>query len=387
VRLAIVTTEYPPFTPDEGGIGTLYAALVPKLRELGNEMHVFAHSHDRDAAEERDGVRLHHVRPPARWIGTSLERVAWSSAVARAVRAEGRFDLVWAPEWTGGASAYSRRKDAGPLVTHLFTSLVQVAQLSGGRPREARKLIAAGLQNRLERRQAERSDALLAQSQAILDWARRLWDIGKLPVRVLPSVLDVPTVRALGEGPEPDGVPESRPRVVFFGRLEHRKGLDVLVRAMPFVWDRFPSAPLVVLGNGNDYLAAQLRELAEPRVDRLHMLGHRPSSEVFPVVRSADVVVLPSRWENFALSALEAMALGRPVVLTTAGGAPEFCRDGHDALLVPPEDPGAIGAAIRRVLEDPALGERLGREAASTAERFDVSAVAPRYLEFFEELA
>jgi glycosyltransferase involved in cell wall biosynthesis len=80
------------------------------------------------------------------------------------------------------------------------------------------------------------------------------------------------------------------------------------------------------------------------------------------------------------------MALGCPVVLTTAGGAPEFATDGVDARLVPPEDSEALGNAIRDVLESPESGERLGMEAAKTAERYDVAAVAPRYVAYFEDL-
>jgi glycosyltransferase involved in cell wall biosynthesis len=134
-------------------------------------------------------------------------------------------------------------------------------------------------------------------------------------------------------------------------------------------------------------MAERLRALAGSHAGRLHLLGHHPPSEVFPAVRSADIVVLPSRWENFALAALEAMALGRPTVLTSAGGAVEFCTDGEDALLVPPEDVEALALALLRLIESPELRERLGRAAARTAEGFDTSRVAPRYLSYFAEIA
>jgi glycogen synthase len=378
LRVAVVTTEYPPYTPDEGGIGTLYASLVPRLAALGHDIHVFAPSRDDVNSSEHQGVQLHLLR--------SAGPLRWSARAARAVRAEGRFDLVWAPEWRGAASAYSRRRDAGPLLTHLFTSRAMVRELSGGWPRRPAPLIEARMQDSLERRQSERSDAILAQSESILEWTRRMWDIDGLPVRVLPSVLDVAGTRALADAPVPADLPAGRPRVVFFGRLEPRKGVDVLVRAMPLVWERFPEAPLIVFGNDNEELANELRELAGPDADRLHLMGHRTGAELFPAVRAADVVALPSRWENFALSALETMALGRPAVLTTAGGAPEFATDGVDAMLVPPEDVEALGNAIRRVLESAELSERLGMEAAKTAERYDVAAVAPRYQAYFEDL-
>jgi glycogen(starch) synthase len=360
----------------------LYAALAPKLVELGQEVHVFAPSRDQEAVEDHRGVRLHRLPSASRTIGSFLESPAWSVSAGRAMRAKGPFDLVWSPEWRGSAWAYSRRRDVGPLVTHLFTSIAQVANLSGGWS----KRLEFRVQDFLERRQAERSDALIAQTQSILEWTQRLWDISGLPVRVLPSVLDVATTRALGDGPVPDDLPEGRPRIVFFGRLEPRKGVDVLVGSMPLVWKRFPEASLVILGDGDAYFTRKLRELAGPEGNRVRLIGHRSSDALFPIVRTADVVALPSRWENFALSALEAMALGRPVVLTTAGGAIEFCQDGVDALLVPSNDREALGAAIRRLLESAELRGSMGHQAEKTADRYDVSAVVPRYLSFFEAL-
>jgi glycosyltransferase involved in cell wall biosynthesis len=219
-------------------------------------MHVFAPSRDDDTRAEDEGVHLHLLRSPG--------PVRWSGRATGAVRREGSFDLIWAPEWRGPAWAYSRRRDAGPLVTHLFTSRAMVRELSGGWPRRPAALLEARIQDTLERRQAERSDAILAQSESILEWTRRMWDIDGAPVRVLPSVFDVAETRALADAPLPADLPEGRPRIVFFGRLEPRKGLDVLVRAMPRVWERFPEAELIVFGNGNDELANELRELAGP---------------------------------------------------------------------------------------------------------------------------
>src|SRR4051794_7218747 len=129
LRLAIATTEYPPFTPDDGGIGRLFAGLAPNLAELGAEVHVFALAHERRAAEEEGGVVLHRLRLPKPAAGSVAESALWSISAARALRREGPFDVVWTPEWRGSSWAYSRRKDAGPLVTQLCTSLAQVAAL------------------------------------------------------------------------------------------------------------------------------------------------------------------------------------------------------------------------------------------------------------------
>jgi glycogen(starch) synthase len=379
LRLAILTSEYPPLTPYDGGIGSLYAPLAPSLARLDQDIHVFALTHGDESVEEHDGVQVHLVSPARSPLRRHLEPVAWSASVARAIRRAGPFDVVMAPEWFGSAYAYSRRRDAGPLVTQLCTSLAQVAELNGGWPR-------LPVQKHLERRQTERSDTIFTLSQAVLDWAGRLWDLDDVPARQVPSAIDVAEVRGLGDGDPPGTFPEGGPRVVFFGRLEPLKGVDDLVQAMSSAWDRFPAAQLVMLGGDDEVMAARLRELAGPNADQIRMLGFVSRAHLLASVRRADVVALPSLWETFTVAGLEAMALGRPVVLTAVGGTPEFCTDGVDSLLVPPSDPEALGRAIARLLEDTELRERIGNQAAKTAEQYAVPAVAPRYVSAFEDV-
>jgi len=207
-----------------------------------------------------------------------------------------------------------------------------------------------------------------------------------VPARQVPSAIDVGEVRGLGNGDTPATFPDGEPRVVFFGRLEPLKGVDALVEAMASVWDRFPAAPLVMLGGDDEVMARRLRELAGPNAEHIHILGFVSRAHLLASVRRADVVALPSLWETFTVAGLEAMALGRPVVLTAVGGTPEFCTDGVDSLLVPPSDPDALGRAIVRLLEDTELRERMGNQAARTAEQYDVPAVAPRYVSSFEDV-
>jgi glycogen synthase len=385
LRLAILTSEYPPLTPYDGGIGSLYAPLAPNLARLDQDVHVFALTHDHESVEEHEGVRVHLVPPSRSLVRRHLEPVAWSASVARAVRRAGPFDVVMAPEWFGSAYAYSRRRDAGPLVTQLCTSLAQVVELNGGWPPLPRQLDRR-IQNHLERRQTQHSDTIFTLSQAVLDWAGRLWDLDDVPARQVPSAIDVAEVRGHGDGDAPASFPEGGPHVVFFGRLEPLKGVDTLVQAMASVWDRFPSAALVMLGGDDEVMARRLRELAGPNAAHIHVLGFVSRAHLLASVRRADVVALPSLWETFTVAGLEAMALGRPAVLTAVGGTPEFCTDGVDSLLVPPSDPEALGRAIVRLLEDTELRESMGTQAARTAEQYDVPAVAPRYVSSFEDV-
>ncbi|MFJ9346692.1 glycosyltransferase [Streptomyces sp. NPDC101237] len=171
------------------------------------------------------------------------------------------------------------------------------------------------------------------------------------------------------------------PLVVCVGRLCPQKGQDVLLRAWPDVLRRVPDARLVLVGDGPDHDA--LRRIAPESVE---FAG--AAADVRPWYRAADLVVLPSRWEGMALAPLEAMACGRPVLLTDVDGARESLPPGHRGpCLVPPGQPGALADAVAGLLLDPelrsALGERGRRHVQST---HDVRRTAEAVAELYREL-
>ncbi|HEX8171786.1 MAG TPA: glycosyltransferase [Thermoanaerobaculia bacterium] len=168
------------------------------------------------------------------------------------------------------------------------------------------------------------------------------------------------------------GIDESTRVVGVISRLRHEKGVDVAMRALALLGP-MPDVTAIVVGNGPD--EAMLRELANRVSIPLHFLGSRDDVEACYAL--ADVVVIPSRRESFSRVALEAMAMGRPIVATRAGGLPEAVIDGETGLLVPPEDPTALAAALRALLADRALAQRFGRAARERYEQhFTVEAMA-----------
>ncbi|MFF5974101.1 glycosyltransferase [Streptomyces sp. NPDC012769] len=180
-----------------------------------------------------------------------------------------------------------------------------------------------------------------------------------------------------GDVREPGG-----PLVVCVGRLCRQKGQDVLLSAWPEVLARVPEARLVLVGDGPD--AERLRAAAPPSVRFTGAVA-----DPAPWYRAADVVVLPSRWEGMALAPLEAMASGRPVVVGDVDGARESLPPGHEEpCLVPPDDPGALAAALGRLLGRPELRHSLGREAREhVLSRFDVRRTGAAFAELYRELA
>ncbi|MEN8651261.1 glycosyltransferase family 4 protein [Streptomyces sp. 21So2-11] len=176
-------------------------------------------------------------------------------------------------------------------------------------------------------------------------------------------------------------VPTGAPLVVCVGRLCRQKGQDVLLRAWQQVTAAVAGARLVLVGDGPD--RERLKDLAPPGV-----LFAGASGDTRPWFHAADVVVLPSRWEGMALAPLEAMACGRPVVMSDVSGARESLPPGHAAqCLVPPEDPSALATALATLLTDPKLREALGRQAQThTRSVFDVRNTAAAVSGVYQEL-
>jgi glycogen(starch) synthase len=142
--------------------------------------------------------------------------------------------------------------------------------------------------------------------------------------------------------------------LLYVGRPDPRKGADVALAALDHLP---PQATLTVAG------AAEPGDGA-----RVRALGRVPQNHLPYVYAAADAVLVPSRVdEPFGLVALEAMGLGRPVVATARGGAAEYLRDGINALTVPPDDPEALAAAVRRLADDPGLRARLREGGLATA--------------------
>lgn len=145
------------------------------------------------------------------------------------------------------------------------------------------------------------------------------------------------------------------------GRLRTEKGQEDLVAALPAVVARNPSALLLMIGDGPQ--RQELRDLARKlRVDaNIEWLGALPPDEVYRMLGTMQVLVVPSRYEAFGLCAAEGMAAGLPVVATAVDGLREVVIDGETGMLVPQKAPEAMAGAVNELLGAPALRERMGQ--------------------------
>jgi glycosyltransferase involved in cell wall biosynthesis len=334
VRVVVLTTSWP--RTESEFAGRFIADAVERLRERGVEVEVLAPgSGYRDYGLAYGGGMAANLRRrpwPAPLMFLSMLRAA-----RRAARGA---DLVHA-HWL--LTAAVARFAGKPFVVTLHGS---------GSARRFSDVELAQRRPRLVRALLRPAAAVICVSETIA-----------APVRAagIEPVVIANGVRV----PEDVGPPVEPPEVLYVGRLSPEKNVDTLVAAVG-------DLNLVVAGDG------PLRK----RVP--NALGAVPHAEVERLLERASVVVAPCEREGFGLAAAEALAFGRPVVAAAGGALLELVTDGETGLLVPPRDAPALREAVQRLLEDPELRERLGREARTRArERFGWDAVIERTLETY----
>jgi glycogen synthase len=378
VRVVLVTPEYPT-TAGGGGIGTNTAALARGLVDRGHHVDVLLPSGSAPPRVAHSApAPVHGLR--TRWFPQPwAERTLNDLRVARAVR-RFRPDVVHAAEW--GATALGPARWGGaPVVTRLATPTYLVDELNDVQPNPGSLRLSE-----LEQEQAHRSAAVYGPTAAI---AERVGGDWQLPtVEVVPNPIDLEAVRAGGSSDPGLKLPERF--IAFIGRLERRKGIVDLARALPGVLDRFPDLHVVLIGRDSGGEGGGVMEevwtVLDRYRDRVHLTQELPRAQALAVLARARLVVLPSLWESFGYVAVEAMALGRPVIASRSGGLAEIIEHDRTGWLSPPGDPGALEAEMRLRLSDPEALERVAEAARARAEDYDTGVVTDRVIDLFERV-
>ena len=180
------------------------------------------------------------------------------------------------------------------------------------------------------------------------------------------------------------GIPEQATVVGALGRLSLQKGHRVLLDAAAEALAGHREAWLLIVGDGDQMPALRAQAARLPLAERVVFAGHR--SDVPTVLAAFDVLCISSLYEGTPLVLFEAMASGRPIVSTAVDGCREVLTDGVDGLLVPPDQPAPLGAALARLVDAPGLRDSLGRQAQVASRRYDVRTCVDQMQALYDEV-
>jgi len=197
------------------------------------------------------------------------------------------------------------------------------------------------------------ADWVTGKSAAVLAQARRLAPEITSRSSVIHNGFEVPALL-----PEP--LPTDTPRILCLGRLAVQKGFDVALTAFASITDHFPSARLILAGDGPERSALEHRVADLGLANVVDFLGWVSPHDVLPLINTATMVVIPSRWEGLPSVVLQAAMMARPVVATRVSGLSEVVVHQNTGLLVEPEDSQALAEAIVLLLDQSETAVRMG---------------------------
>jgi glycogen(starch) synthase len=356
VRVLMLSWEYPPVVI--GGLGRHVHHLATALVAAGHEVVVLSRRPFRTdpsthptTDETHDGVRVVAAAQDPHDFDFSTDMMAWTLAMGHSMIRAGFSlgftpDVVHAHDWLVAhpAIALAEFFDV-PMVSTLHAT--EAGRHSGWISGSINRQVHA-----LEYWLAHESDSLITCSASMRDEITTLFGPGLAEINVIRNGIDAASWpfarRKMRAHP---------PRLLFVGRLEYEKGIHDLIAAMPKIRRMHPGTILTIAGEGTqqDWLVEEARRHRVLKVTTF--AGHLSHDELLHVLHDADAIVLPSHYEPFGIVALEAAAVGAPLVTSNVGGLGEAVINGETGISFAPHDVSGIANAVNATLDDPTAAQ------------------------------
>ena len=392
LRIAFVTMEYVTENYFDGGLANYLHRTTTALARLGHDVHVVTLSEIDRAKFEHEGVTVHRIMNGRTWPQLNrFTRYRFSNSIRllnlsvqfysklRELNSQLPFHLVQYPN------------ACCSLLSIYFLKAPHVLRLSSYRPIWNK---TAGLKHNLDAKtvdclenlQYRLSPHLIAPSYTLQ--RHMAADSGIDRVRVIRTPFYIETED--WDDSVYDRLLKGKKYLLFFGRVQFRKGVHVLARALPRFLERYPEASVVIIGRDMwstlaPSMADYVRSVCHHWAERLVLMDRLPHSQLYPIVAGAHLVVLPSLMDNLSNACLEAMGLGKPVIGTAGASFEELISDGETGFLVPPNDVDALSEKIISAWTDPRLDE-IGQAARRRILEFSPEKTIEALVSYYREV-
>jgi len=368
MRLALISFEYPPAIAI-GGIGTYALETAKMLVRAGMGVEIFSAGPEGTTICESSGAPIHRVA-----AGDRAEFKERIFPVFKARHTIGKFDLLESPEIGAEGDCVAEAFPEIARVVKLHTPSYLVGEATYEEPlftehiRYTLGALRRGRWATLPRPSyepakdqeclfARTADEVAAPGRSIGERLCRDWSLNAdkisyfpLPFRPSADLLSLP-------------IPKIARTVGFLGRLEARKGIVELVKAIPAILQKAPTTRFRLIGPSWPYKKGDMVEWIQRHFPAecaaIDFVGRIARDQLATELSRCDIIALPSRWESFGYVVAEALASGRAVIGSAAGGMADIIESGVNGLLVPPRAPSAIAGRILALIESPGELSRL----------------------------
>ena len=397
LNIVYFVNDYPPRI--EGGIGRFVHALAESVAFYGHQVHVVTQSpYNYDTVDFENGVWVHRITMKhypdhmllnlpfnAKHISIArLEKLYSYYEELVAIHNKYPVDIVQTPIWDCLGYFVLLDKRFKNVVS-LHTTMMSVWNDINPKPNEVLFYLD------LEKDMLKRADYLLSNSKAIEKTVNSYYDnVCEGKTRLIPHGLSDMS-KGIVSVKKTDEI-----EILFLGRLEHRKGIDVLLQSVPDLCDLYPNLIFRFIGNDqifipNTDITYKEKFFNNPKnkkyQNQMIFEGVVDEKRIKEAYASCDIFVSPSRYESFGLIFLEAMMFSKPVVGCDVGGMPEVIIDGETGLLVEPENSKSLTHALIKLIEDKQLRERMGIAGKKRyEEKFTDHIMAKNMIDFYHQI-
>lgn len=397
MRVAEISVHGCPLRPlgkgDAGGMNLYVQQLSRELGRLGMEVDVFTRWHDPkepEVTEIGEKARLIHLAAGRHGDMPKLDIYRYLPGFLSNLgdfqrREKVSYDLLHSHYWLSAWAADQLK--AQLRIPHVVTFHTLGAVKNRARPAEQEP----ELRIETERKVIAVADQIIAFSAEERDNLIHLYGARPDQVKVIPCGVDLDLFRPIGKDKARNELGLGDPEILLFaGRIQPIKGIDILLHATACLGDRKGLCLLILGGDsGDDGEVAKLRSLAAELgiAQRVSFRGVVPHEKMPLFYNAADVCVVPSYHESFCLVAIEALACATPVVASRVGALATTIKDGETGYLIEEHSPQAFARLLELLLGDEEMRQKMGEAGRASAMNYGWSAIAHQVLEIYEELA